>query len=151
MKALIAFALATFIGFSAFAQKIQEKAVPEIVVKAFKAKYPTAKEVKWEKEQANYEAEFEMKEVTMSAIFNPSGNLMEVESVMSKNMLPKAILETIAKDYPGYKIEEAAKIETDGKITYEAEVEKGEKSTDLIFDVNGKLLKTLAKDEKDKD
>ena len=143
--------MVTCIGFSACAQKVQEKAVPEAVVKAFKAKYPTAKEVKWEKEMPNYEAEFEMKEVSMSAIFNPAGNLMEVESKMSKKMLPKAILESIAKDYPGYEIEEAAKIETDGKVTYEAEVEKGEKSTDLIFDADGKLLKTIAKEGKDND
>src|SRR4051794_13638353 len=105
MKTLITFALATCIGFSGYTQKIQEKAVPEAVVKAFKTKYPSAKEVKWEKEQANFEAEFEMKEVSMSAVFNPSGDFIEVESQMDKKMLPKSILESIAKDYPGYKIE----------------------------------------------
>ncbi|HXA02266.1 MAG TPA: PepSY-like domain-containing protein [Cytophagaceae bacterium] len=148
MKTLVTFAIAICIGFNARAQKIQEKAVPEAVVKAFRTKYPTAKEVKWEKEKANYEAEFKMKETSMSAVFNPAGNLMETESEISKSMLPKAMLESLAKDYPGYKIEETAKIESEGKVTYEAEVEKGGKSKDLIFDENGKFLKTVIKEEK---
>jgi Putative beta-lactamase-inhibitor-like, PepSY-like len=151
MKTLITSAIALCIGFNASAQKVQEKAVPEAVVKTFKAKYPSAKEVKWEKEKGNYEAEFEIKETSMSAIFNPAGNLMESETRISRSMLPKAISEALAKDYPGYKIEEMAKIESEGKVTYEAEVEKGEKSMDLIFDENGKLLKTISKEEKKKD
>jgi hypothetical protein len=151
MKTLITFAIALCIGLNAQAQKIQEKSVPEAVVKAFKAKYPDAKEVKWEKEKANYEAEFKMKENSMSAIFNPMGNLVETESRISKSMLPKPVQESLTKDYPGYKIEETAKIESEGgKVTYEAEVEKGGKSTDLIFDEKGKLLKTVPKMEKGK-
>jgi hypothetical protein len=151
MKTLLTSVMAICIAFNSNAQKIQEKAVPEVVVKAFKTKYPSAKEVKWEKEQANFEAEFEMKEVSMSAVFNPAGDFIEVESKMDKKMLPKPILESIAKDYPGYKIEEAAKIENNGKVTYEAEVEKGEKSMDLIFDASGKLLKTISKEGEDND
>jgi len=76
---------------------------------------------------------------------------LEAETEIPKNMLPKAVLETLAKNYPGYKIEETTRIESEGKVTYEAEVEKGGKSSDLIFDENGKLLKTVQKDEKDKD
>ncbi|MBK7653448.1 MAG: hypothetical protein IPJ20_25715 [Flammeovirgaceae bacterium] len=46
----------------------------------------------------------------------------------------------VEKEYAGYKIEETAKIVSKGITTYEAEVEKEEKTFELIFDNNGKLL-----------
>lgn len=50
-------------------------------------------------------------------------------------------------DYEGYKIEEAARIESGGVFTYEAEVEKEEQTFDLIFDAQGKLLKKVVLEE----
>jgi hypothetical protein len=149
MKTFSVTLLACIIGFYASAQKLEESKVPSSVLKAFKAKYASVKSVKWEKEGADYEASFELNKVETSTLFDISGNLLEVESEIKKADLPKAIAAALAKDYVGYEIEETAKIESKGVITYEAEVEKGEKSIDLIFDLNGQLLKKIEKEEKD--
>jgi hypothetical protein len=57
----------------------------------------------------------------------------------------------LKKDYAAFEIEETAKIESKGEIAYEVEVEKGKETFDLIFDVNGKLLKKLSKEDEEKD
>jgi len=61
--------------------------------------------------------------------------------------------EYVIKNYLGSKIEEAAKItDAAGKITYEAEIEKGKEEIELIFDANGQFIKKMveAKYEKSK-
>ena len=142
---------AVMIGFYASAQKLTEAQVPAAVVKTFKAKYPAVQHATWEKEDMAYEANFEMNKAETSAIFDANGKFMETESEIAKSALPKAVADAVAKNYAGYKIEETAKIEAKGLVTYEVEVEKGEKSMDLIYDEKGKLLKTTPKEEeKDK-
>ena len=55
----------------------------------------------------------------------------------------------MAMTWACWKIEESAKILANGVTTYEVEVEKGEKSFDLFFDDNGKLLKKTQKEKKE--
>jgi hypothetical protein len=54
--------------------------------------------------------------------------------------LPASIADYVAKNYKGEKIKEAAKLKmANGDINYEAEV----KGMDLIFDANGKFIKSV--------
>ncbi|WP_185204571.1 PepSY-like domain-containing protein [Chryseobacterium sp. C3] len=132
--------LLTVISAVAFvnAQKVQQKDVPASAQKGFQKQFPTIKEVKWVKEDGNYEAGFKVKETETSVVITPSGNILETETEMSINSLSAPIKAYITKNYPNQKIKEAAKI-TDAKgiITYEAEIS----GKDLIFDKNGKFLK----------
>lgn len=121
---------------------------PAAVKVSFTKLYPNISKVKWGKEDANYEAEFEMNKTEMSCLFDASGNLLETESGIETSDLPKAAADYIGKNYAGQKIKEAAKIVDSKKVTtYEAEVKEG----DLIFDANGKFLKKVveAKDKGD--
>ncbi len=131
------------------AQKMKESDIPSVVKAVFQKSYPAAKEVKWSKEEGLYEVEFKNGKTEMSVLMDQAGTVKEVENEIKKSELPAAVQESIKKDYAGYKIEEAAKIVSNGITTYEAEVEKGEKSFDLIFEVNGRLLKKIEKKEKD--
>ena len=122
------------------AQKMQDKDVPVIIKSAFQKQYPDAKEVKWEKENGNYEAEFELKETEHSALFDASGNIIESEVEISSDALPANVKEYVSKNYSGQKIKEAAKItDAKGTVTYEAEI----KGKDLIFDSNGNFIKEV--------
>lgn len=122
------------------AQKMQDKDVPAIIKSAFQKQYPDAKEVKWEKENGNYEAEFELKETEHSALFDTSGNIIESEVEISSDTLPANAKEYVSKNYSGQKIKEAAKItDAKGTVTYEAEI----KGKDLIFDSNGNFIKEV--------
>ena len=152
MKKLMIIALLGLMVSQVSAQKIKESEVPKVVKDAFMKAYPVAKDVKWGKEDGGYEASFDLNKKDMSVVLDEMGMVKEVETEIAKSELPNAAQETLKKDYPGYKMEETAKIVSKGITTYEAEVEKGEKTFELIFDSNGKLLtkkEEVEKEEKD--
>jgi len=119
--------------FRSQAQKINALKVPAAVSAAFKKSHPAAN-VKWEMEQANYEAGFILNGKETSEVYTPGGTLLETESTIKPSELPVTVLAKLK----GKKIAEAAKItKADGTIHYEAEV----KGKDLLFDVNGNTVK----------
>ncbi|MBN8692347.1 MAG: PepSY-like domain-containing protein [Bacteroidetes bacterium] len=158
-KVIIILSVTSFVCGNISAQDIKESDVPTAVVSAFKKQYPNVKEVEWEKEGDNYEAEIELvqvpmdgkgkkREVEKSLEYTATGELVKTEEQIEIKALPAAINDYVNKNYPGKKIKEASKItEANGTIKYEAEVEK----QDLIFDANGAFLeKEATKDDDDK-
>lgn len=130
------------------AQKVSDKEVPTAVKTTLQKNYPNAKELKWEKENGNYEAEFEVGETDYSLLIDVSGNILEIEIEIKVDALPAKAKEYVSKNYAGQKIKEAAKIiDNKGVVTYEAEI----KGKDLIFDSNGNFIKEKTKQEKDND
>jgi len=120
------------------AQKVSDKDVPTAVKTTLQKNYPNAKEIKWEKENGNYEAEFEVEETDYSLLIDVSGNILETEIEIKVDALPANAKAYISKNYAGQKIKEATKItDNKGVVTYEAEI----KGKDLIFDSNGNLIK----------
>lgn len=121
---------------------------PEAVKASFTKLYPSVTKVKWGKEEANFEAEFEMNKTEMSCLFDDAGNLLETETEIAITALPKSVSDYVAKNYAGQKIKEASKIIDSKKTTtYEAEVKEG----DLIFDDKGNFIKKVVENNKDKD
>ena len=121
----------------AFAQTAfaQSSKIPEVVKAAFAKAYPNAKDVDWEHENGNFEAEFEMDgDKEMSAVYDAWGALLETEMEISFSALPKAAREILK----GKKVREVAQITSaKGVVTYEAEVRR----KDLLFDADGKPMK----------
>jgi hypothetical protein len=102
----------------------------------------------WEKEKGNYEVGFKHANQTMSLLIDSRGNILETETDMSARLLPASILSYMRSHYRGNKITEAAKIvKADGQVTYEAEI----KGKDVLFDSNGKFLKTEKTEAGDKE
>ncbi len=145
-----------------YAQDVKEADVPAAVKEAFAKKYPGLK-AEWEKEDANYEAEFEGKKVSVnmetgkkikqevegSVLISPEGTILETEEEIFVGALPAGVADYISKNFGGKKVKEAFKItDAAGKISYEAEVGKDE----YLFDANGGFLKKVEeKGEKDDD
>lgn len=120
------------------------KKTPDAVVTAFTKTFPAAEKVKWGKEKSDYEAEFSLNGKNMAAVYDKAGKLKETEEDIATKDLPSAVQSYVKEHYKNAVIKEAAKISTPaGVVTYEAEVNK----TDLIFDTNGKFIRS----EKDKD
>ena len=153
MKKLIALTVLGFGLSQVYGQKIKESEVPVAVKSAFAKAHPAAKEVKWEKENGSFEVSFDQDKKDISNLFDTSGTLLEEETEMASGELSAAIKNTLAKDFAGFKVTEAAKILAKGVTTFEAEVEKGGERFDLIFDTQGKLLKKIKKEKgkEDKD
>lgn len=151
--ALILFALST----ASFAQKEHEEknetakkekaemqkhiSAPAAVKTSFEKDFPGVT-AKWEKEGANYEANFKQNGKTLSALYDSKGTKQETEEDIKVSELPQSVKDYIAKNYKGEKIKEAAIItKASGEVNYEAEV----KGMDILFSKDGKFVKT-AKD-----
>lgn len=120
------------------AEKISGKEVPAVVKSVLTKHYPNAKELKWEKENKNYEAGFKVAKTAYSLLIDASGNILETEVEISLKELPANANAYVSKNYKGQKIKETAKItDNKGVVTYEVEI----KGKDLIFDNSGKFLK----------
>jgi len=139
MKKLSVMMFGVLFSTISFSQTIKEKDVPTSVKNAFQQKYPQANVEKWEKEGANYEAEFDFNEVDQSVLIDVQGNIIETEIEIMLSELPKSVTEYIKTNHKGQTIKEATKIsDSKGTITYEVEI----KGKDLIFDRNGSFIKS---------
>ncbi len=140
MKKLPLLLISLFIISISSAQKIALKNVPQVIQTSFQTQFPKADDTKWEKEGLNFEAEFELDEKEISALFDPQGILIETEVEIPLLELHTGILEFVEINYSGQKIKEAAKItKADGTYTYEAEI----RGMNLIFDSNGVFIKEV--------
>jgi|SRR6185312_8363979 len=120
-------------------QDLKNKDVPAVVKSALQKNYPQAKNVSWEKEKGNYEANWGGKSGEDNSVqFTPAGAFIEIVRAIPVTDLPKSAIDYIHKNYRGAKITEAGKV-TDalGKLSYEAEVH----GKDILFDENGNFLK----------
>jgi hypothetical protein len=137
MKSVVVFVMAMVVSAMAFGQHLKETQVPAATRSAFQKAYPHTAG-KWEKENGNYEVSFHHQGKTMSAVVDGNGGIVETETGITMNDMPKDAKEYLKKHYGGAKITETAKIvKADGSVVYEAEVHK----KDVLFDANGKFIK----------
>ena len=153
MKTIMFLLFTAIIGNPVFAQKISADKVPAAVATAFKTKFPNATKVTWEMEnKTEYEANFKLNNEEASANFDNTGKWLETETEIKTSALPSAIQSTLKKDFAGFKINEASKIESvkNGNC-YEAEIEKGEGTFDVLLSADGKVLSKTKVEEEEKD
>tara|TARA_A100000171_G_scaffold53024_1_gene75504 strand:- start:6423 stop:6896 length:474 start_codon:yes stop_codon:yes gene_type:complete len=126
---------------------------PKAVQDAFKAKFTNAKSVEWEmEEEGEYEANFKMNKVEMSANFKSDGTWLETETEIKEKNLPEAVKATLKAKYDGYEVEETTKIEKpNGVVQYEAEIEKDEETLEVIFNANGTVISSKVVNEDDEE
>ncbi|HEY9048499.1 MAG TPA: hypothetical protein VIN08_21480 [Ohtaekwangia sp.] len=122
--------------------------IPEAARRTLHALYPAITKSTWKVEDdGNYEATFHYQGKETSIVLSAEGTLLEKEMEILQTSLPAPIKEAIQKDYNGYGIEEAAVLETNGIVRYEAEVSKDDETFDLIFNADGNLYKKIRKEE----
>jgi len=126
MKKLIVLLIVTF---GIFACK--GVLAPDPVHKAFIERYKNAKDVKWEQEDNNWEAEFDLGNIHMEAVFNENGQWLETEWDINMMDLPTLVRDSIAIAYKDYKVEEINRFETPGFKGYLIVVEKGKVEIEL--------------------
>jgi hypothetical protein len=138
MKKIVFLITAAFVAISLQAQNVDVSAVPLSVKTKFAKMYPNVKIMQWEKEDANYEANFKEDNTEESATYDATGKFVQSEKTLQVTELPKAITDYLAKNSPGKKIKEASQVtDAAGIITYEVQIKK----VDYIFDANGNFVK----------
>jgi len=133
------------------AQKIGADKVPASVRDAFKTKFPTASSATWEIEKKDvYEVNFAIGKQKQAAQFDKAGKWEKTEVEIETSQLPKAVAESFAKAYPGYKIKESEKVETaTNKELYELEAAKGNDKIEVQLLPTGEIMKRETISSKD--
>ena len=130
-------AAAVLICFSVNAQKMEASKVPAVVKSSFAKQFPSATDVKWEKEGKTYEVAMKHNGQTMTVSLDAKGTLIETEVGIKSTELPASVLKYVKDNLKGKTVQSADKIMAGNKVTYEVVVEKGKA---LIFDAQGKFL-----------
>jgi hypothetical protein len=132
-----------------FAQTISKSkkvVIPIQIETAFEKEYPKIK-AEWDTENADFEAEFKINGKDASALYDKNGHKKAFEIDVKMSEIPVNALAYLKENYPNNKVSESAKITDDNKvITFEVEIKKNKKSFDLLFDADGKFIKTAEVD-----
>ena len=123
-------------------QKVQMKDLPAPVQKAV-LEHTRAATVKGlskeiEKGQTFYEAETIVNGHSRDLLFDAAGKLIEVEEEVSIDGVPAAVRSALEAHGKISRVESVTRGKT---VTYEAQVEKNGKKTEVVVDVGGKRLK----------
>ncbi|OIR07633.1 hypothetical protein GALL_102960 [mine drainage metagenome] len=134
----ISFIFLLLIVFNLHAQN--KSTIPEVVKTSFAKIFSNSTNVKWGKEDKNYEADFMQDGKKMSALFDASGKLKETERSITINELPAKAIPYFNQHYKNVAIKETAKItKASGEINFEI----GTKGEDILFDATGNFIKEV--------
>lgn len=137
MKKLFLIAIILFISLSSiYSQKVK---VPSAVKDTFNILFPNADNVKWGKESSSeYEAEFKLNDIEMSANFSSDGSWVETETQIDILSLPQPVVDAINRDYSNATISSAFRIDkADKSVWYESDIKVGKKKKEVTYDASG--------------
>lgn len=141
------------ISASACGQKVNEADVPQPVKTAFTKQFPKAEHAQWEMEtKTEYEVNFKQGAEEMSATYGTTGQWLETEKDIKADALPDAVRRTLADKYAGSKVKDLSHVESPKGSFYEADIEKGETSMEVVIAPDGTVVKEkVEKEGKDND
>lgn len=115
------------------------------VKEAFTAKFPKAKDVRWNTRNTYSVAEFKDNGTNASAWFDGTGTWYMTETDIPYSALPQAVQTAFkASDYGMWRVDDVDMIEREGAETvYVIEAEQGASEADLYYTSDGVLVKTL--------
>lgn len=147
MRTFILLIIVFFCSSQVFAGDIKDSSVPAKVKMYVTNHFPKASGIEWDfkKDDNLYEAEFRIDGLEYKLKITPEGLLHASKEDVKIELLPKAAVDYIRKEYAGYKILGANKKVKSGKTVYDVGV-KGKNSLghtrhyNLYFDENGKFI-----------
>ena len=141
MKRIIGlFVFALFVG-NTFAQNISQSNVPAVVLNAFQLKFPNADDVKWKLEKGNYRVNYRVNSKEHKLTMDYKGNVLKHIQDLYISEIPKTVLETIRSKVTYFDVNDADRIEVDGKITYHINFKYSGEDFNFWIDEKGRLLK----------
>lgn len=121
----------------AVAQDIRQSEVPSVVLNAFQSKFSNATDVEWEMKGDLYKVEFEIGKFDHDLWIDKNGKVVKHKEELSKSDLPAAINDKIKTEYKDYRVDDVYKIESDGKVTYEVDLDGNRGDREITFAPDG--------------
>ncbi len=138
-SALSLFAIILF-ATTSFAQTIAPESVPAPVKNKFNEKFPGAVMPQWKQEAPGFvDVSFTWEKKKYHATFAGFGDWVSTTQFMKPEELPATITQYLTNEYPKGKISSSGLTETKTEKTYEVIVRNAGQSTELVFDMEGKL------------
>ena len=136
-----AMVLASSFGLLAAERKVQLKNLPPAVQKAILEQTKGATVIGYVEERedgkVSYEAETKVNGRTRDLLFDAAGTLIEVEEEVAPDTLPAAVQTALSTRGKVLKVEAVTK---GSVVTYEAEVEKNGKKSEVVMDARGNAI-----------
>jgi len=128
------------------------KILPEAVVAAFKSAYPkavikgTSKEV--EKGVTYYQVESVDGKLNRDLLYTADGKVTEIEEVITPADLPAPVLQTLAKEFPEYKVLVAETLTKGAVKQFELQIQVKDKKMGVTIDPAGKITEKSGEEKK---
>jgi hypothetical protein len=120
------------------------KILPPAVLEAFHKAYPKAvirgTDKETEKGVTYYEIESIDGKMNRDLLYTADGKIAEIEEALAPGALPAAVLQTLAKVYPGFKVLKAEDLLKEGKTFFELQIQVKDKKIGVTIDPSGKII-----------
>ncbi|KAA5541684.1 hypothetical protein [Adhaeribacter rhizoryzae] len=143
MRFIIFLGLLLSSGFAACSQDINAKRVPALVNNALMAKFPNAVDIEWEKKKNLYEADYDVNQTEFTALIDASGNIVMYKQDIPVTEIPAVLSGTLQKSFADYKVDDAEKIQKDGKIFFQVQLEKNNQELKKVFAEDGQATTAI--------
>lgn len=142
MKKVLFLIMIVIVTVSLSAKNKKDVKISEKVKSALTKLYPDAKNIQWTKDKKKTEATFIYNGKNISVIFD-SDLLFTTKTQIQASELPKAVKQSLDEYYRGYKIISAGIVlDTQNNIYYGMELMKTTVLIKVMFDKNGKLVRS---------
>lgn len=130
---------AVMLHVNAGAQDVSREQVPSVILNAFQSAFAEAKDVEWEIKGDLYKAEFEVGTREHDAWFDKSGNIKKHKEDFPKSELPSAVRQKVETDFKEYTIDDADKIEENGQVLYQLDLDANSGERKVLITESGEL------------
>ena len=131
-------ALVLFVSASSFAPN--EEIVSAKIKSAFEKTFTSSSEVKWNKSNGFYFANFRINEQIFSAAFNEEGELLGATRNIALSQLPLNISLILQSNYPGYSMNESVtEMVTEGQTNYYINAENSKRIVTIKASASGEV------------
>ena len=137
MKTIASSVLIACAVLSGCSREIPPSKVPSIVMNSFSERFSDAVNTEWEKHQDLFEAEFELNKMDHAVRITNAGNITVHKQEVNPDELPAAINTSIRSAYQGYQLDNAEKLEIDGRVYYQLELDGKTSSVTKVFTETG--------------
>ncbi len=141
MKKFIGVFLLVLITVFSYAQKINQKNVPAVVLNSFQLKFPNADDIEWQLEKGKYRVNFEVNNKDNRLVMNDKGSMLYHNQDLYVSEIPKIVMQTINSKVDFFDVYDADRFEEGAIIYYTVNFKNSGKKHDFKIDDNGVLLK----------
>lgn len=128
--------------FNTTAQEVQQAQVPAAVLNTFKEKFANVAEIKWNLKDDLYRAEFEVGSRGHDVWIDKTGKITKHKEDFPKKQLPPSVQQQLTTEFKSYKLDDADKIEMDGKVFYQVKLKGAADNRTILFTPEGKIQET---------